>query len=207
MNDDQVVTGGMYSYAFEGVEKMGVLEVITKAIKGNRWCRFDNGDQMTLDEFKQIAESVDESVSSIPKTQGQPISNSPDQVAQNAQNEVNKLTSPQVDKDGNPILKPSGDTVDENLPVISPEEFKENQKKNDPVIALLKKANTKEISLSINLPVQLIDKKLFNVVVESFGEESKETIYKFIMGSISPEQFKEDIVKMIEKHYYDQTES
>ncbi len=198
MTDEEVLTGVMYSYVYQDEERMAVLELITKPIKGIRWCRFDNSDQMTLDDFKQTATRIDES-SNIPKVENQPAPKSPDQTAQK---EVNKLTNPKVDNDGNPILQSN-----EEIPVVSPEQYKENQRKNDPVIALLKKANTQEIILSIDLPVQLIDKKLFGVVVESFGEESKETIYKFIMDSISPEQFKEDTIKMIEKHYNDQTES
>lgn len=200
LTDEQVMTGKMYSYLHDGDEKMAVLEIITLPIKGMRWCRFDNGDQITLDSFKETAQDIEG---------GQNFQNQPvHQPVHESQNTAMPSIDIVTDEEGNPILgtNPSGggggDGMGELSEIVTtPTEYKKNQVANDPVIKLLEKANTTENILSIEIPVQLVDKKLFNVLVESFGEESKETICKFVMDSVSPEHFKDAVMKMIEEHY------
>lgn len=196
LTDEQVVQEQMYGYLYEGENRMGMLEHISRPIKGQRWCRMDNGDQMTLNEFKEIASPV-----SLANNGDSNIADSQDQ-------DVNQFMNIQTDKEGNPILPTSGGVLptseankSEFQDVVSPQQFKEQRTANDPVIKLLEKANTKEIILSVGIPIQVVDKKLVDVIIESFGEESKDSIYKFIIDKITQDQFKGIIEEMIEKYY------
>lgn len=193
LTDEQVITGKMYSYHQDGDEKMGVLEIVTKEIKGVRWCRFDNGDQISLTAFKTQAINVEGQeleTNHVPQTTNESV--------------VIPTMDVKIDKGGNPILGTNngeGGSEDYSDIVATPREFKKSQTINDPVIKLLEKANTKEEMLSIEIPAKLINKKLFSVIVESFGEESKKTICDFVMDNIPQKHFKDALMKMIEEHY------
>ena len=198
---DQVKKGVMYSYSIEGDERMGVLQDISKPHRGNRIIQMDNGDQIQMEAFVQVAEVVADGAEGGGDEPVLPSVDSEDQAAVEANNLMTGRAN--TDADGNPVLGTEGGENLDNI-VSSQEEFKQEQKKNDPVLALLKKANTKEVELSIKLPFHLVDKSLFNVIKDSFDEESQETIYQFVLDSVSPEVMKEAIKEEVQKHYNDE---
>lgn len=204
LEDKQVISGTMYSYPHEGDDKMGVLEHITRPIRNVVWVKFDNGDQIPLEEFKKIGTPVDESQDHISNVKNSGDENNQlNDIQKGADSLVNNI---EYDSDGIPIMKTAtgedlSDVVYNPAKEKPPGALAAVQNANDPVIALLNKAKTSDVTLQIDLPLKLIEKTLFDVIMTSFEEGSKETVFKFIMASIPQEELKASIIGVLEKYY------
>lgn len=207
MVEDNIIKEKLYEYEGEDGRRMGIVQGVSEAIRGKKYVMLDNGDQIEMTSFLNTASYVNESEDFIdmPKSYG-------------VEADMSNIQFPQakLDADGFPImqLEQSGinneDFSDmegmEN--VVSPESYFAGNKpskiipKNDnPIASLLDKAKKDKISISITLDFDGIDKNLFDVIKNSFGEETEDNIFDYIVNNIDNTEVYVQITKKIKEYY------
>ena len=215
---DQIVSGKLYSYYHEEVEKIAVLETFFP-VKQTKWVAMDNGDKIPLEQFREIATVVPE---------GEQFNHN----SNTAVNEEVNHAMPQIkmDADGMPILegtKPQSgaqnglaDIAEEiaNHPdIIQPQESMPTAKPAvvaaapvkaapieviDPVIELIKRAKHEPAPMQLELDIPLFEKDLVSTIVKSFGEESVEKLLDhMITNMVDIDQIKDRIKDKLCTHY------
>lgn len=167
---------------------MAILEAIIPR-DGVKMAILDNGDTIAYDRFAVTAELIkgdsenhgnddfNVNIKIDPKT-GLPFLPTEKPTQQNQPNQQQNI---------NPEL---------NEIVVSPEVYKAN----DPVIGLLNKAKHNEVKITITIPIQLIDKQLYNVIATSF-EDGKATIHSHLVSKINHDEVAKAIKEEIEKQF------
>jgi hypothetical protein len=165
---------------------MAILEAIMPR-DGVKMAILDNGDTIPYDRFAVTAELIKNdtqdhgsndfniSIKTDPKT-GLPFL--PTEKSNQQPNQQHKI-SPELSEI-----------------VVSPEVYQAN----DPVVGLLNKAKHTEANITITIPIQLIDKQLYNVIATSF-EDGKATIHNHLVSKINNDAVSKAIKEEIEKQF------
>jgi len=186
----KVEKGSMYQLLDkEGDVVMGIVESVT-----NREVILDSGQKFTIEYFVDEAEEVmgKESDSAIPGVQAA------------SADTFHELVKVMTDKDGNPILPPVvgkvGGAMKGNPNIIS-ELYKADA---DPVNIMLSKAKKKDVSISLNLTISVIDKALITIISDNFDLKIEDVVDR-ITSQISDNDIKR-ILKHIFMLYYTEKE-
>ena len=188
LTDNTVISGKMYSYVHDDIEKVGVIETFI-IVSGIKHVVMDTGDQIPLLEFKQTASIADEDIKPI--------------VHENIDTVLPNMPI-KYDKDGFPILKKTvSDIEDVSEEVSQSTIIKISQKvTGDPVVlALIEKANKVDISIVIDVKLGSIDKDLYKVIEKNFGEEAINLIHDYIINHVNSDDIKNAISEKIKEHY------
>lgn len=183
-----------YNYIFDGEDKSGIVMEISSPIRGTKYVIMDNGDQIPVNIFEQTCELVENPEAMMHQRENQMESmvvTDQDKITQSSPENVRI----QTDKDGFPILQTEQNEQQDNKQIAAP------NNKVSPVTDLLIKAKKVDEEITINMPIQVIDKDLFNVIRENFGEESIDEIFDFLMKSVKQADIRKAISEKLREHY------
>ncbi len=190
----EVKAGVAYDYPDGDDPKMGVvLEVASGLVK------LDNGDEIPFKRFMDIA-SISKGIIETEQEEVNPGN-------QNQNNNANDLVvSPsqfeqniKYDKNGNPELPTNAEGGKNDIkdrPII-----KKQVVIADPLTELIKKAKKESQKLELPCDIPIINKGMFDILVDTYGEESKGKIIGILVDSFNSNDLKELLKTELNKHY------
>jgi len=78
----------------------------------------------------------------------------------------------------------------------------DNVDHSSPIIQLLKKQKENSVNVGVDLKINLPTKKLYNILLESYGEEAEEEILDFAVSNIDIDQIRNAVKDSIRNNFY-----
>lgn len=154
--------------------------------------KIDNG-MVIMDNGFEIPEEIYEGVT-------QPA----DGIIDNTNEEMPNMGM-QFDKNGMPVLPPSENGEEDDgiryTPTKSPDKPKPTKYKNHQIISLIDKAKKTDTEIGVPVNLALINKALFDVLVESYGVEAEEDIIEYQIDNLDFEELKDQLKQKLREHY------